>query len=58
MIPPNAIQELNEALQDQLAGDTPQVRLTTVGGVKAAAEISQSIRRQPLAEHAQCHQAV
>jgi flagellar motor switch protein FliG len=39
MIPPNAIQELNEALQDQLVGDTPQVRLTTVGGVKAAAEI-------------------
>jgi flagellar motor switch protein FliG len=39
MIPPNAIQELNEALQDQLVGDTPQVRLTNVGGVKAAAEI-------------------
>jgi flagellar motor switch protein FliG len=39
MIPPNAIQELNEALQDQLVGDTPQVRLTTVGGVKAAADI-------------------
>jgi flagellar motor switch protein FliG len=39
MIPPNAIQELNEALQDQLVGDAPQVRLTTVGGVKAAAEI-------------------
>ena len=39
MIPPNAIQELNEALKDQLVGDTPQVRLTTVGGVKAAAEI-------------------
>lgn len=39
MIPPNAIQELNEALQDQLVGETPQVRLTTVGGVKAAADI-------------------
>ncbi|HXE16631.1 MAG TPA: flagellar motor switch protein FliG [Stellaceae bacterium] len=39
MIPPTAIQELNEALQDQLVGDTPQVRLNNVGGVKAAAEI-------------------
>ncbi|MGH6988577.1 MAG: flagellar motor switch protein FliG [Stellaceae bacterium] len=39
MIPPNALQELNEALQDQLVGDAPQVRLTTVGGVKAAAEM-------------------
>jgi flagellar motor switch protein FliG len=39
MIPPNAIQELNEALRDQLIGETPQVRLTTVGGVKAAADI-------------------
>jgi flagellar motor switch protein FliG len=39
MIPPNAIQELNEALKDQLVGESPQVRLTTVGGVKAAAEI-------------------
>lgn len=32
-------QELNEALQDQLVGETPQVRLTTVGGVKAAADL-------------------
>jgi flagellar motor switch protein FliG len=39
MIPPNALQELNEALKDQLVGESPQVRLTTVGGVKAAAEI-------------------
>ena len=39
MIPPTAIQELNEALKDQLVGESPQVRLTTVGGVKAAAEI-------------------
>jgi flagellar motor switch protein FliG len=39
MIPPTAIQELNDALQDQLVGESPQVRLTTVGGVKAAAEI-------------------
>lgn len=39
MIPPNAIKELNDALQDQLVGDTPQVKLSTVGGVKAAADI-------------------
>jgi flagellar motor switch protein FliG len=39
MIPPNAIQELNEALEDQLVGEAQQVRLTAVGGVKAAAEI-------------------
>lgn len=38
-IPPTAIHELNEALEDQLAGDSPQVRLSAVGGVKAAAEI-------------------
>jgi len=39
MIPPTAIQELNDALQDQLIGESPQVRLSTVGGVKAAADI-------------------
>jgi flagellar motor switch protein FliG len=39
MIPPNAIEELNEALEDQLVGESQQIRLTTVGGVKAAADI-------------------
>lgn len=39
MIPPTAIEELNEALEDQLVGESQQIRLTTVGGVKAAADI-------------------
>lgn len=39
VIPPSAVRELNEALEDQLAGESQQVRLSNVGGVKAAAEI-------------------
>ncbi|HKR18990.1 MAG TPA: flagellar motor switch protein FliG [Stellaceae bacterium] len=39
VIPPSAIRELNEALEDQLAGESQQVRLSRVGGIKAAAEI-------------------
>ncbi|HYL50193.1 MAG TPA: flagellar motor switch protein FliG, partial [Stellaceae bacterium] len=39
VIPPSAVRELNEALEDQLAGEAQQVRLSNVGGIKAAAEI-------------------
>lgn len=39
VIPPSAVRELNEALEDQLAGESQQVRLSNVGGIKAAAEI-------------------
>ena len=39
VIPPSAVHELNEALEDQLSGDSQQVRLSNVGGIKAAAEI-------------------
>lgn len=39
VIPPSAVRELNEALEDQLAGESQQVRLSRVGGIKAAAEI-------------------
>ena len=39
VIPPSAVRELNEALEDQLSGESQQVRLSNVGGVKAAAEI-------------------
>jgi flagellar motor switch protein FliG len=39
VIPPSAVRELNEALEDQLSGDSQQVRLSNVGGIKAAAEI-------------------
>jgi len=39
VIPPSAVRELNEALEDQLSGESQQVRLSNVGGIKAAAEI-------------------
>ncbi|HYL31649.1 MAG TPA: flagellar motor switch protein FliG [Stellaceae bacterium] len=39
VIPPSAVRELNDALEDQLSGESQQVRLSNVGGIKAAAEI-------------------
>src|SRR5579875_1483212 len=39
VIPPSAVRELNEALEDQLSGESQQMRVSNLGGIKAAAEI-------------------
>jgi len=39
MIPPSAVRELNEALEDQLVGGSQQTRASNISGIKAAADI-------------------